>query len=144
MLSIPRVYTLDVCTSCSRCQVAMLLFNPSMRKESMLILIKILHAVDPRVDIGLYAFLCKEIFVRIFLLRAILTNLGAMSFIYGCLFQMGNLPLYILFILVTFLTIFYCSTSFLIYFFLWEGDNQSVNIGPILLCFLVSLWNDIP
>ena len=51
-LSIPRVDTLDVCTSCiSRCdQVAMLLINPSMRKESMLILIMLLHAVDPRVD----------------------------------------------------------------------------------------------
>ena len=47
-----RVDTLDVCTSCiSRCdQVAMLLINPSMRKESMLILIMLLHAVDPRVD----------------------------------------------------------------------------------------------
>ena len=118
MLSIPRVYTLDVCTSCSRCQVVMLLINPSMRKESMPILIMLLHAVDPRVDIGVNAFLCKEIFVRIFLLRAILTNLGAMSFISRCLFQMGNLTLYILFILVTFVTIFYCSTSFLIYYLL--------------------------
>ena len=143
MLSIPRVYTLDVCTSCSRCQVVMLLINPSMRKESMPILIMLLHVVDPRVDTGVDAFLCKEIFVRIFLLMAILTNLGAMSFISGCLFQMGNLPLYILFILVTFFTIFYCSTSFLIYYFLCEGDNQLV-IGPILPCFLVSLSNDIP
>ena len=147
-LSIPRVDTLDVCTSCiSRCdQVAMLLINPSMRKDqSMPILIMLLHAVDHRVDTGVDAFLWKEIFVRIFLLRAILTNLGAMiSFISGCLFQMENLPLYILFILVTFFTIFYCSTSFLIYYFLWEGDNQLVNIGPILPCFLVSLSNDIP
>ena len=122
----------------------MLLINPSMHKESMPILIMLLHVVDPRVDIGVDAFLCKEIFVRIFLLRAILTNLGAMIFISRCLFQMGNLPLYILFILVTFLTIFYCSTSFLIYYFLWEGDNQSVNIGPIFPCFLVFLSNDIP
>ena len=118
MLSIPRVDTLDVCTSCSRCQVAMMLINPSGHKDSMPVLIMLLHVVDPRVDTGFDAFLCKEIFVRIFLLRGILTNLGAMSFIYGCLFQMGNLPLYILFILVTFLTIFYCSTSFLIYYFL--------------------------
>ena len=117
-LSIPRVDTLDVCTSCSRCQVAMLLINPNMHKESMPILIMLLHAVDPIVDTGVDAFLCKEIFVRIFLLRAILTNLGAMIFISGFLFQMGNLPLYILFILVTFLTIFYCSTSFAIYYFL--------------------------
>ena len=143
MLSIPRVYTLNVCTSCSRCQVAMLLINPSMHKESMSILIMLLHALDPRVDTGAVSFLCKEIFVRIFLLRAILTNLGAMSFISRCPFQMGNFPLYILFILVTFLTIFYCLTSFLIYYFLWEGDNQSV-IGPILPCFLVLLSNDIP
>ena len=50
MLSIPRVDTLDVSTSCSRCQVVMLLINPSMRKETMPILIMLLHAVDPRVD----------------------------------------------------------------------------------------------
>ena len=58
-LSIPRVDTLDVCTSCiSRCdQVPMLLINPSMRKESMSILIMLLHAVDPRVDTGVDAFL---------------------------------------------------------------------------------------
>ena len=54
-----ELITLDVCTSCiSRCdQVAMLLINPSMRKESMLILIMLLHAVDHRVDIGVDAFL---------------------------------------------------------------------------------------
>ena len=86
MLSIPRVDTLDVCTSCSRCQMVMLLINPSIRNESMSILIMLLHAVDPRVDTGVNAFLCKEIFVRIFLLRAILTNLGASNFISGCLF----------------------------------------------------------
>ena len=57
MLPIPRVDTLDVCTSCNRCQVAMLLINPSMRKESMPILIMLFHAVDPRVDIGVDAFL---------------------------------------------------------------------------------------
>ena len=89
MLLIPRVDTLDVCTLCSRCQVAMLLINPSMHKESMPVLIMLLHAVDPRVDIGADAFLCKEIFVRIFLLRAILSNLCASSFISRCLFQMG-------------------------------------------------------
>ena len=68
-LSIPRVDTLDICTSClSRCdQVAMLLINPSLRKDqSMPILIMLLHAVDHRVDIGVDAFLWKEIFVRIF------------------------------------------------------------------------------
>ena len=86
MLSIPRVYTLDVCTSCSRCQVVMLLINLGVHKECMPILIMLLHAFDPRVDTRFDAFLCKEIFVRIFLLRVILTNLGAMSFIYGCLF----------------------------------------------------------
>ena len=116
-----------------------------MPKESMLILIMLLHAVDPRFDTGVDAFLWKEIFIRIFLLREILTDLGAMiSFISKCLFQMGNLHLYILFILVNFFTIFYCSTSFLMYYFLWEGDNQLVSIGPILPCFLVFLWNDIP
>ena len=62
----------------------MLLINPTMRKESMPILIILLHAVDPRVDTQVNDFLCKEIFIRIFLLRAILTNLGAMiSFISG-------------------------------------------------------------
>ena len=59
MLLIPRVDTLDVFTSCNRCQVAMLLINSSMCKESMSILIMLLHAVDPRVDIGFDAFLCK-------------------------------------------------------------------------------------
>ena len=51
--------TLDVCTSWISLsdQVAMLLINPSMRKESMLILIMLLHAVDPRVDTGVDAFL---------------------------------------------------------------------------------------
>jgi len=45
----------------------MLLINPSMRKDqSMPILIMLLHAVDHRVDIGVDAFLWKEIFVRIF------------------------------------------------------------------------------
>ena len=115
MLSIPKVDTLDVCISCSRFQVAMLLINPSMHKESMPIIIMLLHAVDPRVDIGVDAFLCKEIFVRIFLLREILTNLGAMIFISRCLFKMGKFPLYISFILVNLFTIFYCSTSFLVY-----------------------------
>ena len=59
LTSIPRFDTLDVCTSCiSRCdQVAMLLINPSMRKESMPIFIMLLHAVDPRVDTGVDAFL---------------------------------------------------------------------------------------
>ena len=74
----------------TRCdQVAMLLINPSMRKDqSMSILIMLLHVVDHRVDIGVDAFLWKEIFVRIFLLRAILTKLGAMiSFIFGSLFH---------------------------------------------------------
>ena len=58
-LSILRVDTLNVCTSCiSRCdQVAMLLINPSMHKESMLILIMLLHVVNPRVDTGFDAFL---------------------------------------------------------------------------------------
>ena len=59
-LSIPRVDTLDICTSClSRCdQVAMLLINPSLRKDqSMPILIMLLHAVDHIVDIGVNAFL---------------------------------------------------------------------------------------
>ena len=58
-LSIPRVDTLDVCSSCiSRCdQVVMLLINPSMCKESIPILIMLLHAVDPRVDTGVNAFL---------------------------------------------------------------------------------------
>ena len=59
LTSIPRVDTLDVCTSCisRRDQVAMLLINPSMCKESMLILIMLPHAVDPRVDTGVDAFL---------------------------------------------------------------------------------------
>jgi len=35
----------------------MLLINPSMCKESMLILIMLPHAVDPRVDTGVDAFL---------------------------------------------------------------------------------------
>ena len=59
-LSIPRVDTLDVFTSCiSRCdQVVMLLINPSMPKDhSMLILIMLLHVVDHRVDTGVDAFL---------------------------------------------------------------------------------------
>ena len=89
MLSIPRGYTLDVCTSCSRCQVAMLLTNPSMRKESMVILIMLLHVVDPIVDIGVDAFLCKEIFVRIFLLREIITTLVPLVLSLGAYFKWG-------------------------------------------------------
>ena len=47
-------------------QVAMLLINPSMHKESMPIIIMLLHTFDPTVDTGVNAFLWKEIFVRIF------------------------------------------------------------------------------